>query len=155
MQLVRHHPSGAPAFVDYAHTPDALEQALLALRPHAERRLVVVFGCGGDRDPGKRPQMGAVAVRHADRAIVTDDNPRSEEPAAIRRQVMAGAPDADEVGDREEAIRSAFAGLGRGDLLLVAGKGHESGQTVGERVLPFDDAEVLRHCAAEAGGEVA
>jgi UDP-N-acetylmuramoyl-L-alanyl-D-glutamate--2,6-diaminopimelate ligase len=137
MQLVAHHPSGASAFVDYAHTPDALEQALLALRPHAERRLVVVFGCGGDRDPGKRPQMGAVAVRLADRAVVTDDNPRSE------------------VGDRKEAIRSAFAGLGSGDLLLVAGKGHESGQTVGDRVLPFDDAEVLRRCAAEAGGEVA
>jgi UDP-N-acetylmuramoyl-L-alanyl-D-glutamate--2,6-diaminopimelate ligase len=155
MQLVAHHPSGAPAFVDYAHTPDALEQALLALRPHAERRLVVVFGCGGDRDPGKRPQMGAVAVRLADRAVVTDDNPRSEEPAAIRRQVLAGAPGAIEVGDREEAIRSAFAGLGSGDLLLVAGKGHESGQTVGDRVLPFDDVLVLRRCAAEAGGEVA
>lgn len=154
MQLVTRHPSGAPAFVDYAHTPDALEQALLALRPHTERRLVVVFGCGGDRDPGKRPQMGAVAVRLADRAIVTDDNPRSEEPAAIRRQVMAGAPGAVEVGDREEAIRSALAGLETGDLLLVAGKGHESGQTVGDRVLRFDDAEVLRRHAAALGGEV-
>jgi UDP-N-acetylmuramoyl-L-alanyl-D-glutamate--2,6-diaminopimelate ligase len=155
MQLVAHHPSGAAAFVDYAHTPDALEQALLALRPHAERRLVVVFGCGGDRDPGKRPQMGAVAVRLADRAVVTDDNPRGEDSSAIRRQVLAGAPGADEVGDREEAIRSAFAGLESGDLLLVAGKGHERGQTVGDRVLPFDDAEVLRRCAVEAGGEVA
>jgi UDP-N-acetylmuramoyl-L-alanyl-D-glutamate--2,6-diaminopimelate ligase len=154
MQLVARHPSGAPAFVDYAHTPDALEQALTALRPHTEGRLVVVFGCGGDRDPGKRPQMGAVAARLADRAIVTDDNPRSESPAEIRRQVLAGAPARlEEVGDREEAIASALTGLAAGDLLLVAGKGHESGQTVGDRVLPFDDAEVLRRHALGLGGE--
>lgn len=157
MQLVARHPSGAPAFVDYAHTPDALEQALAALRPHAAGRLVVAFGCGGDRDPGKRPQMGAVAARLADRAIVTDDNPRGEDPAAIRRQVLAGAPGGglEEVGGREAAIVAALAGLRADDLLLVAGKGHERGQTVGDRVLPFDDAEVIRRHARDLGGAAA
>jgi UDP-N-acetylmuramoyl-L-alanyl-D-glutamate--2,6-diaminopimelate ligase len=111
-----------------------------------------VFGCGGDRDPGKRPLMGEIATRLADRVVVTDDNPRTEEPASIRRAVLAAAPGAVEIGDRAEAIRTAFDGLGAGDTLLVAGKGHETYQIVGERVLPFDDAEVLRAVAREAGG---
>jgi UDP-N-acetylmuramoyl-L-alanyl-D-glutamate--2,6-diaminopimelate ligase len=152
MQLAATHPSGAPAFVDYAHKPEALEKALETLRPHATGRLVVVVGCGGDRDAGKRPIMGAIAARLADRVVVTDDNPRTEDPAAIRRAVLAGAPGAVEIGDREAAIRAAFAGLEAGDALLVAGKGHETYQIVGDRTLPFDDAEVLRRCAREAAG---
>jgi UDP-N-acetylmuramoyl-L-alanyl-D-glutamate--2,6-diaminopimelate ligase len=152
MQLTAVHPSGAPAFVDYAHKPEALEKALGALRPHTKGRLVVVFGCGGDRDPGKRPLMGEIAARLADRVVVTDDNPRTEEPRSIRRAVLATAPGAVEIGDRAEAIRAAFGGLGAGDTLLVAGKGHETYQIVGERVLPFDDAEVLRAAARDAGG---
>ncbi|HEX2448277.1 MAG TPA: cyanophycin synthetase, partial [Methyloceanibacter sp.] len=130
---------GAPVFIDYAHTPDALAKALDALRPYVERRLIVVFGCGGDRDKGKRPEMGKVAVAKADRAIVTDDNPRSENPAEIRRQILAAAPGADEIGDRATAIAEAIGGLERGDVLLVAGKGHETGQTVGTKVIPFSD----------------
>jgi len=137
--------NGAPIFVDYAHKPDALAKALEALRPYVQRRLVVVFGCGGDRDKGKRPMMGAIAAEKADRVIVTDDNPRSEEPAAIRAEILAAAPGAVEVGDRAEAIRRAVGELARGDVLLVAGKGHESGQIVGDRVLPFTD-----HAAVEA-----
>lgn len=155
MQLAAHHPSGAPAFVDYSHKPEALEQALRSLRPHTAGRLVLVFGCGGDRDPGKRPLMGAIAVRNADRVYVTDDNPRTEDPAAIRAAILAAAPGAVEVGEREEAIRRAFAELRAGDALLVAGKGHETYQIIGERTLPFDDAEVLRRCAAESGGRAA
>jgi UDP-N-acetylmuramoyl-L-alanyl-D-glutamate--2,6-diaminopimelate ligase len=131
--------NGAPIFVDYAHKPDALAKALEALRPYAKRRLVVVFGCGGDRDRGKRPLMGAIAVAKADRVIVTDDNPRSEVPAAIRAEILNGAPGAVEIGDRGEAIRRAVAALESGDALLIAGKGHESGQIVGDRVLPFTD----------------
>jgi UDP-N-acetylmuramoyl-L-alanyl-D-glutamate--2,6-diaminopimelate ligase len=153
MQLTAVHPSGAPAFVDYAHKPEALAKALEALRPHTIGRLVAVFGCGGDRDPGKRPLMGEIAARLADRVVVTDDNPRTEEPATIRRAVLATAPGAVEIGDRAEAIRTAFGGLGAGDTLLVAGKGHEAYQIVGERVLPFDDAEVLRAAARDAGGK--
>jgi UDP-N-acetylmuramoyl-L-alanyl-D-glutamate--2,6-diaminopimelate ligase len=130
---------GAPIFVDYAHKPDALEKALLALRPYAKRQLVVVFGAGGDRDQGKRPLMGAMAARHADRVIVTDDNPRSENPAAIRAAILAAAPGAIEIGDRAEAIRAAIAGLRPGDVLLIAGKGHETGQIIGDRTLPFSD----------------
>ena len=141
-----------PAFVDYSHKPEALEQALLSLRPHTAGRLLVVFGCGGDRDAGKRPLMGEIAVRNADLVYVTDDNPRSEDPASIRRAILAAAPGALEIGDREEAIRPAFAELGTGDALLVAGKGHETYQIVGDRTLPFDDAEVLRRCALESGG---
>jgi UDP-N-acetylmuramoyl-L-alanyl-D-glutamate--2,6-diaminopimelate ligase len=155
MQLAARHPSGAPAFVDYAHKPEALAKALETLRPHTPGRLVVVFGCGGDRDAGKRPQMGEIAARLADRVIVTDDNPRTEDPAAIRRAILAAAPGAAEIGDRAEAIATAFAGLRAGDALLVAGKGHEPYQIVGDRVLPFDDAEVLRRCAREAGGKAA
>jgi UDP-N-acetylmuramoyl-L-alanyl-D-glutamate--2,6-diaminopimelate ligase len=154
LELVARHPSGAPVYVDYAHTPDALENVLEALRSHATGRLVLVFGCGGDRDPGKRPLMGAVASRLADVVIVTDDNPRSEDPAAIRRQIMApqGAPGAREIGLRGEAIRAALALLERDDLLLIAGKGHETGQIVGEEVHPFDDADVARAAVAEIGG---
>jgi UDP-N-acetylmuramoyl-L-alanyl-D-glutamate--2,6-diaminopimelate ligase len=149
LELVANHPSGAPVYVDYAHTPDALETVLRALRPHAERKLVVVFGCGGDRDRGKRPVMGELASRLADRAIVTDDNPRTEVAAAIRRDVLAGCPDAEEIGDRAEAIRTAIRDLAEGDVLVIAGKGHEQGQTVGTEVLPFDDVEVTRAAVRE------
>jgi UDP-N-acetylmuramoyl-L-alanyl-D-glutamate--2,6-diaminopimelate ligase len=131
--------NGAPIFVDYAHKPDALSKALEALRPYAKRKLVVVFGAGGDRDQGKRPIMGAIAAEKADAVIVTDDNPRSENPAAIRAAILAAARGAAEIGDRGEAIRSAITALQPGDVLLVAGKGHESGQIVGDRVLDFSD----------------
>jgi UDP-N-acetylmuramoyl-L-alanyl-D-glutamate--2,6-diaminopimelate ligase len=134
---------GAPIFIDYAHKPDALAKALDALRPVATSRLFVVFGAGGDRDRGKRPLMGSVAAAKADRVIVTDDNPRSEDPAAIRAAILAAAPRAVEIGDRREAIRSAIAELRRGDVLLIAGKGHESGQIFGDRVVPFSDHEVV------------
>ncbi|MFK5599685.1 UDP-N-acetylmuramoyl-L-alanyl-D-glutamate--2,6-diaminopimelate ligase [Methylobacterium sp. HMF5984] len=136
--------NGALCLVDYAHKPEALEGVLVALRPFATGRLVVVFGCGGDRDRGKRPIMGAIAARLADTVIVTDDNPRSEDPAAIRAAILAEAPGAGEIGDRAEAIRTAVRGLGPGDVLVVAGKGHETGQIVGDRVLPFSDHAVLR-----------
>lgn len=155
MQLTARHANGAPAFVDYAHKPEALAKALEALRPHTRSRLVVVFGCGGDRDAGKRPIMGEIATRLADVVIVTDDNPRTEDPSAIRRAILSAAPGALEIGDRAEAIRTAFVALGPGDTLLVAGKGHENYQIMGERTLPFDDAEVLRTVARESGGSVA
>jgi len=132
---------GAPIFIDYAHKPDALAKALDALRPVATSRLVVVFGAGGDRDRGKRPLMGAAAAAKADRVIVTDDNPRGEDPAAIRAAILAAAPGSIEIGDRREAIRSAIAELHNGDVLLIAGKGHESGQIFGDRVVPFSDHE--------------
>jgi UDP-N-acetylmuramoyl-L-alanyl-D-glutamate--2,6-diaminopimelate ligase len=134
---------GAPIFIDYAHTPDALAKALDALRPYVKNRLVVVFGCGGDRDKGKRPEMGKVAVGKADLAIVTDDNPRSESAAAIRSAILAAAPGAVEIGDRAQAIAEAIAGLERGDVLLVAGKGHETGQTIGSTVIPFSDHDAV------------
>ncbi|HKM88822.1 MAG TPA: UDP-N-acetylmuramoyl-L-alanyl-D-glutamate--2,6-diaminopimelate ligase [Xanthobacteraceae bacterium] len=134
---------GAPVFIDYAHKPDALAKALDALRPAVTGRLVVVFGAGGDRDRGKRPLMGAVAVAKADRVIVTDDNPRSEDAAAIRAAIVAGARGAIEIGDRREAIRSAIAELRAGDVLLIAGKGHETGQIIGDRVVPFSDHEAV------------
>ncbi|MCF8504000.1 MAG: UDP-N-acetylmuramoyl-L-alanyl-D-glutamate--2,6-diaminopimelate ligase [Caulobacter sp.] len=130
---------GGDAYVDYAHTPDGLETVLKALRPHTEGRLIVVFGAGGDRDRGKRPLMGGIAARLADIAIVTDDNPRSEVPAAIRAEILAAAPGAREIGDRREAIRAAAALLGKGDVLVVAGKGHEQGQLVAGVTHPFDD----------------
>jgi UDP-N-acetylmuramoyl-L-alanyl-D-glutamate--2,6-diaminopimelate ligase len=136
--------NGAPVFVDYAHKPDALEKAIEALRPYVKRHLVVVFGAGGDRDKGKRPLMGKIAARMADRVIVTDDNPRSENPIAIRAAIIEGAaraPNVREIGDRREAIRGAVAGLQRGDVLLIAGKGHETGQIVGGKVLDFSDHE--------------
>ncbi|PZU10685.1 UDP-N-acetylmuramoyl-L-alanyl-D-glutamate--2,6-diaminopimelate ligase [Sphingomonas sp.] len=139
--------AGAPIYVDYAHTPDGLEAAIAALRPHVAGRLIVLFGAGGDRDKGKRPQMAAIAARFGDHVIVTDDNPRTEDPAAIRRDVMAGAPDAIEIGDRRTAIAAAIAEAGADDIVLLAGKGHEQGQIVGDRVLPFDDVQVARECA--------
>jgi UDP-N-acetylmuramoyl-L-alanyl-D-glutamate--2,6-diaminopimelate ligase len=134
---------GAPIFVDYAHTPDALAKALDALRPYVANRLIVVFGCGGDRDKGKRPEMGAVAIAKADMAIVTDDNPRSEDPASIRSQILAAAPGAIEIGDRAAAIADAVAKLQPGDVLLVAGKGHETGQTTGKTVISFSDHDAV------------
>ncbi len=139
---------GVPVYIDYAHTPDALEAAIAALRPHVEGRLITVFGAGGDRDRGKRPEMGAVASRLSDVVIVTDDNPRSEDPAAIRSAIMAAASGATEVPGRREAIAEAIRIARSGDIVLVAGKGHETGQIVGDRVLPFDDALVARECAA-------
>lgn len=136
--------NGGLALVDYAHKPDALEKALATLRPYASGRLICIFGCGGDRDAGKRPIMGEIATRLADVVIVTDDNPRSEDPAAIRAAVMAAAPGAREIGDRREAIRAGVAMLGRGDVLVVAGKGHEEGQIVGATTRPFSDkAEII------------
>ena len=147
--------AGAPAYVDYAHTPDALEAALAALRPHCTGRLIVVFGAGGDRDTGKRADMGRVAARDADHVIVTDDNPRGEDPAAIRAMVLEGAPGAAEIGDRRAAIAAALGMAGPDDVVLIAGKGHEQGQIVGRgadaRVLPFDDVEVARQCAGGNG----
>ena len=140
--------AGAPVYIDYAHTPDAVEAAIEALRPHVEGRLITVLGAGGDRDEGKRPDMGAVAARLSDVVIITDDNPRSEEPAQIRRAVLGGAPEATEIGDRREAIAAAIAMAKAGDIVLVAGKGHEQGQIVGDQVLPFDDVTVARECAA-------
>jgi UDP-N-acetylmuramoyl-L-alanyl-D-glutamate--2,6-diaminopimelate ligase len=152
LQFVAEGDGGAPIVVDYAHTPDALATVLGALRPHAPGRLAVVFGCGGDRDPGKRPLMGRIAVASADRVYVTDDNPRSEDPAEIRRAILAAAPAAVEIGDRRRAIETAIGELGRGDLLVIAGKGHETGQIVGGDTLPFDDAEIARETAAHRRG---
>jgi UDP-N-acetylmuramoyl-L-alanyl-D-glutamate--2,6-diaminopimelate ligase len=140
--------AGAPLYVDYAHTPDALAAAIEALRPHVKGRLITVFGAGGDRDTGKRAPMGEVAARLSDLVIVTDDNPRTEEPAAIRADVMQGATGATEIAGRREAIAQALALAGPDDIILLAGKGHETGQIIGERVFPFDDAEVARECAA-------
>jgi UDP-N-acetylmuramoyl-L-alanyl-D-glutamate--2,6-diaminopimelate ligase len=135
---------GAPVFVDYAHKPDALDKALAALRPFVAGRLAVVFGCGGDRDAGKRPMMGAIAIRRADLVYVTDDNPRSEDPAAIRAAILAAAAGAREFADRGEAIRAAIEALAPGDALVIAGKGHETGQILSDRTLPFSDAETAR-----------
>jgi len=139
---------GVPVYIDYAHTPDALEAAIAALRPHVESRLITVFGAGGDRDQGKRPEMGKVAVTLSDVVIVTDDNPRSEDPARIRADIMAGTSGATEVSGRREAIAEAIRIAREGDIVLVAGKGHETGQIIGDKVLPFDDALVARECAA-------
>jgi UDP-N-acetylmuramoyl-L-alanyl-D-glutamate--2,6-diaminopimelate ligase len=144
--------NGAPIFIDYAHKPDALAKALAALRPYASGKLVVVFGAGGDRDAGKRPIMGRIAAENADRVIVTDDNPRSEQPAAIRAAILAAATGASEIGDRAQAIRAGIASLKKGDVLLIAGKGHETGQIVGDRVLPFSDHDAV---AAALQGKVA
>jgi UDP-N-acetylmuramoyl-L-alanyl-D-glutamate--2,6-diaminopimelate ligase len=140
--------AGAPVYVDYAHTPDALEAAMAALKPHVRGRLIVVFGAGGDRDPGKRELMGQAATAGADLVIVTDDNPRSEDPVAIRRDLLAGAPAARDIGDRRAAIAAAVAEAGADDIVLIAGKGHETGQIVGDLVLPFDDVQVAREVAA-------
>ena len=140
--------TGAPVYVDYAHTPDALDAAIAALKPHVTGRLIVVFGAGGDRDAGKRELMGKSAAAGVDVVIVTDDNPRSEDPAAIRAEVLSGAPGATEIGDRRAAIAAAVEMAGAQDIVLVAGKGHEQGQIVGDLVLPFDDVTVARECAA-------
>ena len=141
-------PAGAPVYVDYAHTPDALAAAIAALRPHVDGRLITVFGAGGDRDEGKRPDMGQVAAQASDLVIVTDDNPRSEDPEKIRAEVLAGAPGALEIGGRREAIAAAVDEARKGDIVLLAGKGHETVQIIGDQALPFDDAQVARECAS-------
>lgn len=144
LECIGRHRSGGLAFVDYAHTPEALVNALAALRPYTSGRLIVLFGAGGDRDPGKRVLMGEAAARHADAAIITDDNPRNEDPAAIRAAILKGAPDAEEIGDRRVAVGNAVAELKAGDVLLIAGKGHETGQTIGDVVYPFSDQDEVR-----------
>lgn len=155
MQLAATRDNGAAVFVDYAHTPDALATALSNLRPHVMGRLIVVYGAGGDRDTSKRPLMGAAAAKHADVRIVTDDNPRSEEPAVIRSQILQSDPEASEVGDRAEAILRGIDALEPGDALLIAGKGHEKGQTVGDVVFPFDDVEQASVAVAALDGHIA
>ncbi len=152
MQLAATRENGAAVFVDYSHTPDAVATALKALRPHVMGRLVAIVGAGGDRDAGKRPLMGAAAHDNADLVIVSDDNPRSEDPAAIRAAVLEGAPGALEVGDRAEAILRGVDALGPGDALLICGKGHETGQTVGDTVYPFDDTEQASVAVAALDG---
>jgi UDP-N-acetylmuramoyl-L-alanyl-D-glutamate--2,6-diaminopimelate ligase len=153
LEHVGNHPTGAAVFVDFAHTPDALRAMLSALRPHVAGRLTCVFGAGGDRDSGKRVLMGQAVARGADAAIVTDDNPRSEDPARIRRAVLLGCPRGREFGDREAAIIAGLADLKAGDVLVIAGKGHEPGQTIGDRVLPFDDAKVALRALRDSGGD--
>jgi len=145
VEKVANHPSGAAVFVDYAHTPAALGNVLRTMRPHTKGRLAVVFGCGGDRDKGKRPEMGKMASEFADDVIITDDNPRSENPAVIRAEVMAGAPQAKNIADRADAIASSIKALQKGDVLLIAGKGHEKTQIIGDKIVPFDDAEIARY----------
>jgi UDP-N-acetylmuramoyl-L-alanyl-D-glutamate--2,6-diaminopimelate ligase len=144
LELVGTKNNGAPVYVDYAHKPEALENVLAAVRPFTTGRVVVVFGCGGDRDRGKRPIMGEIASRLADLVIVTDDNPRSEEPASIRAAIMAAAPGAREIGDRRQAIAEAVDLLKAGDTLIIAGKGHEEGQTIGDKTHHFSDHEEAR-----------
>jgi UDP-N-acetylmuramoyl-L-alanyl-D-glutamate--2,6-diaminopimelate ligase len=155
LEKVAYAKSGAPIYVDYAHTPDALETVLSAIRPHVQARLHVVFGCGGDRDKGKRPLMGKASAQFADDVIVTDDNPRNEDPATIRREALAGAPGAREIGDRADAIRQAIAALAVGDVLVIAGKGHETGQTVGGETRPFSDRDEAIKSARALGGSAA
>jgi UDP-N-acetylmuramoyl-L-alanyl-D-glutamate--2,6-diaminopimelate ligase len=155
LEKVAYAESGAAIYIDYAHTPDALETVLKAIRPHVANKLHVVFGCGGDRDKGKRPLMGAAAVRFADDVIVTDDNPRSEDPATIRKEALAGAPGAREVGDRAQAIRDGIVALQAGDILVIAGKGHEAGQTIGNEVRPFLDKDEAIKAAISLGGRPA
>lgn len=154
MQLAATRENGAAVFVDYAHTPDAVATALAAMRPHVMGRLIAVIGAGGDRDAGKRPLMGQAAAQCADVVFVTDDNPRSEDPALIRAAVMEGCPEAHEVADRAEAILRAVDALGPGDALLIAGKGHETGQIVGDDILPFDDAEQASVAVAALEGKL-
>lgn len=149
LQPIAGHPSGAMVFIDYAHTPDALSHVLLALRPHTKGSLSVIFGCGGDRDTGKRPEMGNIAKTLADHVIVTDDNPRSEESSKIRADIMAACPEAQEIGDRTAAIQTGIKDLQRGDVLVVAGKGHETGQIIGDDVLSFDDVQAVKAAIEE------
>ena len=149
LDLVGTAANGAPVYVDYAHKPDALENVLASVRPFTTGRVIVVFGCGGDRDRGKRPIMGEIATRLADVTIVTDDNPRSEVPAEIRAAILAAAPRAVEIGDRHQAIRTAVDMLNAGDTLIIAGKGHEEGQTVGAETFPFSDHEEVRKALRE------
>jgi UDP-N-acetylmuramoyl-L-alanyl-D-glutamate--2,6-diaminopimelate ligase len=151
LQFVAEREGGGAIVVDYAHTPDALATALSALRPHARGRLIALFGCGGDRDAGKRPLMGGVAARLADRVYITDDNPRTEPPAEIRRAILKAAPNAIEIGDRRLAIATAIAELAPCDLLVIAGKGHETGQIIGTETYPFDDAAIAREFAEGRG----
>ena len=153
LQTVALDAAGGPVVVDYAHTPDALRAVLGALRPHVTGQLHLVFGCGGDRDAGKRPMMGTVAAELADTVIVTDDNPRGEDPATIRAAMLAACPNARDIGDRAAAIEAAIAAMEGGDAVLIAGKGHESVQIVGDRRLPFDDAEIARQAMLGRGGE--
>lgn len=150
LEFVGQTPDGAAVFVDYAHTPDGLDVLLRAARPHTAGRLIVLFGCGGDRDALKRPIMGAIAAKHADAVVVTDDNPRTEDAASIRAAVLKGAPDAREIADRGEAIRACIADLKAGDTLLIAGKGHETGQIVGTTTIPFSDQETAAAALKEA-----
>ncbi|MEE2566058.1 UDP-N-acetylmuramoyl-L-alanyl-D-glutamate--2,6-diaminopimelate ligase [Hyphobacterium marinum] len=152
LELAVRTKDGSPVLVDYAHTPDGLDKLLRAARPHTRGRVIIVFGCGGDRDPTKRPKMGVIAAQLADRVFVTDDNPRSERGEDIRAAIMKGCPDAIEIGDRMEAIRAAVAELESGDTLLLAGKGHETGQKIGTKILPFDDREAARQAVAEQEG---
>lgn len=152
LEEVAHLANGASVYVDYAHTPDALVNLLEAIRPHTKQKLVIVFGCGGDRDPGKRPLMGEAATKLADVVYVTDDNPRGEEASAIRAAILAAAPGAIDIGDRGLAIETAMRGLEAGDVLVVAGKGHETGQIVGSRTIHFSDHEAIRASAAKWGG---
>ncbi len=154
MQRIGALENGAQVYIDYAHTPDALQTALDAIRPHVGGQLHVIFGAGGDRDPGKRPMMGEIATRHADRAIVTDDNPRREDAETIRRQILTGCTGAAEIGDRAAAIKAGISDLQAGDILVIAGKGHEQGQIIGTETLPFDDASVAADVLTEMGGEV-
>ena len=155
LELMAHSKNGGAIYVDYAHTPDAIETVLLALRPHVAGKLIIVFGCGGERDRGKRPLMGEAAARYADHVIITDDNPRSEDPAAIRREALAGAPGAREMGDRAEAIRAGIAALEPGDALVIAGKGHEDSQIVAGVSYPFSDrAEAVKAALALGGSAV-
>ena len=144
MQQVATHPCGAPILVDYAHTPDALEKILRSLQAHVTNRLLLVVGCGGDRDKEKRAAMGNIAAQYADRVVVTDDNPRTEDPAAIRKEILRGCPDGIEIADRKEAIEYVVNRLEEGDILVIAGKGHEDYQIIGEEKQHFDDAEVVR-----------
>ncbi len=154
LELIGKAKNGAPVYVDYAHKPEALENVLLALRPYTTGKLVALFGCGGDRDKGKRPVMGEIAARLADQVIVTDDNPRGEVPSVIRSEILAAVPDALEIGDRLEAINHAVTALNEGDCLIVAGKGHEEGQIIGGQTIPFSDHQVVRDALASYGGSV-
>jgi len=140
---------GAPVLVDFAHTEDGLDKLLRSVRPHTIGRMILVFGCGGDRDPVKRPKMGAMAAKLADYVIVTDDNPRTENPSSIRKSVLKGCPDAEEIGDRAAAIRQGISMLGPKDCLIIAGKGHEQGQIVGSKIIPFSDVEQAQHALRE------